>query len=416
MVKAKQTDTLKGGTVSGAGGAGTTVAGTVDSIVINKTIRAKVDNLKNINASKFKNVDVNSYAKTDYRHGTGSLTGTAKSGIGGAVATLVVNKDAYSDIYNSIISSSGYIKNNSEINTEILAFTMGFGGAGTAAISGCVTTQVLGSNSYSIIDNSQLSSDGIIDNKSKNTNNLDMYMATGDGAGTAAVGGVVYSLVDNTTSNAKIKNKSKILKTTNLTNDAYTDAKYKVRSLNGAGAGTAAVNGAVDTLVLKNKAISEVDDTEIGNSENLSDVQKVNVTAKNITDVTFQTLQGDGAGTAAVNGNVNTIATTKETFAQINKTTANLSSDVKLDAYSKEDIGSTVICAAGAGTAAITGAVTTVISGNKTYARILGDSNIKTTVGGDTESAAHGVILKSQDKIDEFDKYFKQLNYMIFIF
>ncbi len=380
-VEAYQKDTIKGGTGSGAGGATNGIAGAIDTIVMNKTITAKVDDLKNINSSSFSEVEINATGNTDYTHGTGAASVGGTNGVGGTIATLVLNKDVYAEILNSGINSVNNISNSSNSTTDIVSFILGFGGAGTVAANGSVGTQVFDVNTYSIIDNSTVSSTaGKIDNISYNDFDLDMYLANANGAGTAAVGGVVYTLVNNSTANASIQNGSTINPTGVLNNKSTMDSNYELRMVNASGAGTAAVNGTVDTVVLNEKSISKIDNTKIVAKD------EVNVEATNDSDVSVIMLQASGAGTAAANGGVNTVVSTKETVAQIsstnsekNKTDINAVKNIIVNANSTEDIGTTVVGGAGAGTAAITGAVNTMVSDNTTTATI-NNSDVKTTV------------------------------------
>ena len=217
-VKSTQEDSFKGATISGSLGK-TAIGGCIDTIVINKVIEAYTKGLKNINNSSFANAEVNAFSKTYLGHGTGQVSAaTGGVGVGGSVGTFVLNKDVNAEIKDSTINSRDYIKNISNADIDILSVVLGFGGASSVSVNGAVSTQVLNTNVKSEINNSVLSAIGDVQNDSNVKTDLDMYIAAANGAGTAAIGGVVYSLVDNTTAKALIKNKTNIVSANKVLN------------------------------------------------------------------------------------------------------------------------------------------------------------------------------------------------------
>ncbi len=394
LVKATQSDDFRGATISGSVGA-TGVAGTVDTFVIDKDILANVKDLQLQNDSEFTNVKVLSKGKTYLGHGTGQVSvGYSGAGVGGAVSTLVLNKNIDSKIEDSTVKSKGYLKNVSKADIDILSVVLGFGGASAVAVQGAVATQVLNVDTKSLISNSVVSAVNELLNKSKNKTDLDMHLTTANGAGTAAVGGVVYSLVDNSTAKAIINSNSNITKAGTLNNTSKMDSNYLVTTFNASGAGTAAVNGTVTTFVLNSEAKSLLKNSTFDN------VADVNVKSNNTAKSKVIMSQASGAGTAAVNGGVNTFVSTKKSKAKIENSTINSTGNVKVLADANNTINTTVAGGAGAGTAAITGSVNTIVSNDDIKAKI-SDSAVTTSVANNLGESAedNGIIVKTNDTL-----------------
>ena len=392
LVKATQSDKFTGATISGSVGT-FSVAGTIDTIVINKDIAAYVDGLQNLNNSKFKNTEVNAHTATELGHGTGQVSaGYSGAGVGGAIGTLVLNKNVSSEIKNSTLNSSGYLKNLSSADIDIISVALGFGGSSGAAVNGTVVTQVLNVDTSSLINNSIVSAIGELINTSTNDTNLDMYLASANGAGTAAVGGVVYSLVDNSTANAIINGGTNITSAGSLTNTANIISKYLVTLFNASGAGTAAVNGTVSTLVLNSAANALIDASTIANTG------AVTVSSDNNSDAMIVMLQASGSGAAAVNGGVNTFVSSKKSKAEINNSTISSQGNINVNADADNKIDSTVAGGAGSGAGAITGSVNTIVSSDEITAKI-SNSSVTTTVPN-AQSGDSGVVVAANDNLE----------------
>ena len=390
-VKSTQEDSFKGATISGSLGK-TAIGGCIDTIVINKVIEAYAKGLKNINNSSFANAEVNAFSKTYLGHGTGQVSAaTGGVGVGGSVGTFVLNKDVNAEIKDSTINSRDYIKNISNADIDILSVVLGFGGASSVSVNGAVSTQVLNTNVKSEINNSVLSAIGDVQNDSNVKTDLDMYIAAANGAGTAAIGGVVYSLVDNTTAKALIKNKTNIVSANKVLNTSKNDANYIATMFNASGAGNAAVNGNVSTFVLNSGSESIIDDSTISNSA------QVNVLSQNIADTDVIMLQASGAGQAAANGGVNTIVSSKVAKSEINKSNITSSGNIEVKSSAKNDIDLTVVGGAGAGELAITGAVNTIVSSDSIDANIK-ESTLQTTVANNSQEDS-GIILKAENSL-----------------
>ena len=392
LVKATQSDSFKGGSVAGSVGT-FAVTGTIGTVVINKDINAYTDGLKNINNSNFSNVEVNASGNTIYGHGTGQISaGTSGAGVGGAISTLVLNKNINAEIKNSVLNSSGYIKNLSNADIDILSIALGFGGASSVAVNGSVVTQVLNVDTKSLVENSSISAIGAVVNNSVNDTALKMNVTTANGAGTAAIGGVVYSLVDNSTANASINSNSNIISAKTLDNTANMVSAYIVTLFNASGAGNAAVNGTVSTLVLNSAANALIDNSTISNTGDITN------TTSNRADTNVIIGQASGAGSAAVNSGINTFVSSKKSKAEITNTEVSSTGNINIAANANNDIETTVMGGAGAGEAAVTGSINTIVSSDEIKAGIY-NSKVNTTVANSSTKDS-GISVTADDTLN----------------
>lgn len=383
----KQTSTAIGASVGSTAG----VEGSVDTVVTNSNVNAYIKN--SAVDTETGNINVKSDDKLKLVSGIGAVAGaTSGAAVGGSVQTLVVNKNITSEVVNSTLEThNGDIETSSKADTDILATVMGFGGASTAAINGTVATQVLNTDTKSEINNSTLSASKNISNTSDNKVDVDTYITSANGAGTAAVGGVVYSIVDNSTSNAIIDNSSNINKAETLKNTAVMNSDYIATTLNASGAGTAAVNGTVTTFVLNSEANAVVDGSAISNTGN------IDISSNNTSDATVIMLQASGSGAATVNGGVNTFVSSKKSKAEVKNSTVTSTGNVKILADADNKIDSTVVGGAGSGSAAITGSVNTIVSSDKVSANVVNSSVTTSVANKSTEDT--GILVKSDDTL-----------------
>jgi len=391
-ILANQSDKIQGVTVSGAvGGQGAGIAGTVGTVVNSKDVTVNIDNVQNTEGASFKEVIANAKSTTEINKGLGTLSGGSTAGVGGSVDTLVINKKTESKINNSTITSRSHIKNSAKSTVKVIPVLAGLGGGGKAAVEGAVGTQVLNADANAEIKGSILDVRGVLENNAENNVNTTVVITTASGAGTAAIGGTVYSLSDTSDATATISS-STIKNANSVTNNTTIDNTYDVYMVNAAGAGNAAVNGAVNTIVVNNKSTGLIENSILEN------IGALTSNAKNLTDINLVIAQANGAGTAAIGGGVSTIISAKNAEARITGTTITAENAViGLNAENSTNILPVVAGASAAGTAALVGSVNTVISNNTTEASVSSsDMNIKsmtlnakdeTTLSGGTGSA-----------------------------
>lgn len=378
---------------------GVAAGGIIESIDLEQNINAYLNN-SDVTVS-LGGVSLNSASDLFLKSGLGKVdASTGSAAVGGAIQTLVINQDIKSEINNSIVSAvNGNIENKSNASTTIKAVILGAAAASQAAIMGAVSTQVLNVDVNSIIQSSKLlasdESDKKIANEAQNKNEITATVVNGQGAGTAAVGGSVYSLVDNSKANAKIigqKNGSTIDKANSLTNNANTNSKYTTTLINGSGAGTAGVSGVVLTEVVNSQANAVIENAKITNVADIYNISDNNSTLTNTTG------QGAGAGVAAVGGTVNTIVSTKKSKAEIDNSSITASGKISNLANAKNTISSTLISGAGSGEVAVIGIANTIVSTDEVAANVV-NSDISTSIIADEGYTDAGMNIAASDKI-----------------
>jgi hypothetical protein len=382
----KHVSTAVGASIGSSAG----VEGSVETVVINQDINSYIKKSK---VKSEGNVSVNANDNLDYRSGIGAVAGsTSGAAVGGTIGTFVVNKNINSEILNSELSVIGNIENNSIVDFYLLSTMLGFGGASEAAINGTVGTQVFNTKAKSEIEKSTLTLNGELNNKSSVSTDVQTYIASANGAGSAAIGGVVYSIVDNSTANALINSETIINNASKFVNNANSTSNYVATMLNASGSGEAAVNGNVSTFVLNSGANSVITGLTANNIGD-TDVASVNNSKTQII-----MLEASGSGEVAVNGGVNTIVSSKKSKAEINNSTIKSTGNIKVKSDANNELALTVVGGAASGEAAITGAVNTIVSSDKIEANIK-NSNISTSIANN-DANDNGITVKSNDKLN----------------
>ena len=391
LVKATQTDDTRGATVSGTYGT-LSVAGTIDTIVIDKTVKAYTDGLENINDSGFANAEINAYGKTYLGHGAGQLSASSDGiGVGGAVNTQVITKNIKSEILNSTLNSRGYLKNLTSTDIDIISFALGFGASGEMAVNGSVITQVLNIDTKSLISKSILSSSGDLVNDSFNDIDLDMYVANANGSKVSALGGSVYSLVDNSKAEAFIENNSDIINVNKLQNTSKVDTNYLVTLVNAAASGELSANGMVSTFVLNTESNTKIEDSKLQNSKS------VEIKSDNISEENVIVAQATASGSVAANGAINTVVANKKSKVDVKKSTLQSAGNILIDSNANNTLESTVAGGAFSGTAAFTGTVNTIVSKDEVHSTVE-DSSITTVLSSSNNE--YGITVKSNDNMN----------------
>lgn len=389
-------------TVSGSlSTSGIGVAGSADTFVKTKGTSAYLDNVDNINSSAVNKVSVGATSGTDLMRVVGQLSGGKTGGIGGSVETVVVDEDVNAQIKGgSNINAKDAVSVTSNANLKDHTYIVGLSGGGKAAIQGAVSTKVLNIDSNASIEGSTIASNNknvTID--SENTLDLDDYIITLSGAGSAAIGGTVFTMVNNNTSTGLIKDSS-VTNANNVTVKGNINDDYNVTIGNAAVSGSAAVAGAVNTMVVDTKANAKVDNSTVQNSGDMT------LNAADLSHFLLITGQASISGSAGIGGSVLTMVLEKETNALVlNNSNITSGGNVKLTADSSEPITAYLIGLAIGGDVGVSGVIGTIVSENKVNAGIDNStvtssaSNsscaINTIIG--TRTAYSGVSLSAQD-------------------
>lgn len=401
-VNAKTDEDFDAYTISGSlSTSGIGVSGAVDTFVITRGTSAYLDNVDNLGTSSVNKVDVKAESKTDLMQVVGQLSGGKTAGVGGSIETLVIDEDVNAQIRNgSSLSIRDTLSVTSNANLKDNTYIVGLSGGGNAAIQGAVSTKVLNIDSNASIEGSTITmnnKDITID--SENILDLDDYIITLSGSGSTAIGGTVFTMVNNNTSTGLIKD-STITNTTNVSVTGNINDDYLVTIGNAAVSGSVAVAGAVNTMVLATKANAKIDNSTVQNNGNTL------LNAADLSNFLLITGQASISGSTGVGGSVLTVVLEKETKALIlNNSTVTSGGNVKLTANSTEPITTYLIGLAIGGNVGVSGVIGTFVSENKIDAgidsstvtsNVSNSSSTVSTITG-TRTAYSGVSLSAQD-------------------
>lgn len=282
--------------IDAAGGNTAGVGGSIVVNVIDGEDKVLIDNSRLVTTGIGKTLDL------DVSAGNGltiaSLTGSVKGGgtaaVGGAISVNRIGADRIALIRNSReISGFSHASLHSGAKQNIYAIALAGGGAGTVAVNGSFTSNVLQGTERAAIEGSTL-----------NVGALDLSAAIGDrtiwslagafgGAGTTAVG------IADTNNIILSKRLAEIIDSDLTVGGALTLASggsSNIRSVavGAGGAGTAAVGGSVAINVIEGEERAEIKESDVEAGSVLVDV------SRGAADVKTLAGNAQGAGTAAV--------------------------------------------------------------------------------------------------------------------
>lgn len=398
-----------------------TGAANVGVNVVSNSTSAKID--KNDSGKKStisaNNIDVvaSDNTKSSSRGGTIAASGGTAT-VGGAILADVYTKNVDAHIDNATIQNGGNVKvdasaknifgaeNPNEItlgsltnkvqNGEDITNSDGFenwdmtydiAGSNTAGISGSLISKTVVNevNSY-IGSNVEIQNAGNIDVLASNKTVADVIVGNITGATTAAVGGSVFSNVNSADVNAYIANGAKIGTVSNAGNikvDAASSQIYKSIMFIIGAAGTAAVNGSINSNIIANST-----NAYIGNNTTIKSNGTLDVLSSDTMDVETLNLGVNAAGTAAVGGavfvdvlanKVNAIVGNNSTGGQ-KQGEISVGKDVNIKANDAQNFKANIALVAASGTVAVDGVAVSNTMASEVNAGIQ-DTTLKTSNG-----------------------------------
>ena len=349
----------RGGTIAASGGTAT-VAGVILADVYTKNVDAHIDNATIENGG---NVKVEASAKNIFGAENpnditlGSLTGKVEAG-------------------QDISTSDGF---------ENWDMTYDIAGSNTAGISGSLISKTVVNevNSY-IGSNVEIQNAGTIDVLASNKTVVDVIVGNITGATTAAVGGSVFSNVNSADVNAYIANGAKIGTVSNAGNikvDATSSQIYKSIMFIIGAAGTAAVNGSINSNIITNST-----NAYIGNNTTIKSNGTLDVLAKDTMDVETLNLGVSAAGTAAVGGAVFVDVLANKVNAIVGKNSSNgqkqgeinVGNNVNIKADDTQNFKANIALVAASGTVAVDGVAVSNTMASEVNAGVQ-DTTLKTS-------------------------------------
>lgn len=405
--------------ISGSGTAA--AAANVGVNVVQNATTAKID--KNDSGKKStisaNGIDVVASDITQSRSRGGTIAATGgTAAVGGSILADVYTKNVDAHIDNSTIKNGGNIKveakaenifgakNPNEItlgsltnkvqNGEDITNSDGFenwdmtydvAGAKNAGVSGSLISKVVVNeiNSY-IGPDVEIQNAGNIDVLASNLTVADVIVGNITGATTAAVGGSVFSNVNTSDVNAYIANGAKIGTVSNVGNikvDAASSQIYKSIMFIIGAAGTAAVNGSINSNIIANST-----NAYIGNSSYINSDGTLVVNANDLMDVESLNLGVSASGTAAVGGVVFVDVLANKVNAIVGKNSTNgekqgeinVGKNVDINADDTQNFKANIALVAGSGTVAVDGVAVSNTMASEVNAGVQ-DTTLKTTNG-----------------------------------
>jgi filamentous hemagglutinin family protein len=353
-----------GGGTAGVGGsfAANNINGRDEVSIFGSTVNAAGSNQTlSLDASAGQGLTIASLA--------GSITGGGTAAVGLAASVNRIAADRRAVIGGgSLIDGFADVSLKSGVQQAIYSIAVAGGGAGTVAVNGATTTNILDGEERAEILDSQLD----------NVGNLSLSAAEGDrtiwglgavvnGAGTAAVGAANVNNIILAKRVAKI-DESAIALTGTLNLSSGGDALIRSAALGGGGAGTAAVGASIAVNVVAGEESASIENSDIDGASELT----VEVTRG---EVDIKTLAGNvqGAGSGAGAGAVAVSTVTQVRQAWIGDSSVDLASgaDARVEALTQANIDTLALSGAGAGTAAAVFSNTSNNIDARTYARVL---------------------------------------------
>ena len=362
----KTTLFVSGGGMAGAGAVG--VGLTVNTLVVNKTIKANVEN-SNVKTEILK---VLSSADDEFNTVTVAGAGGGAVGVGGDISTNVISSTVESKISGGIVSANdNTVSANADADFLDIAGSLGIGG--TAGVGATVSTNIIGYNVKALIDNAIVEDFSKIDVLATSNETYNFNAVTGAG-GTAGVAGVVYTNLINNTVEADT-NGTLTGKTNSVLNvKAKDEATYSHLVAGTIAGGVAGVGGTITT--------NSITSTVLASTGGTVNVKDISVTAEGIQkfeDMYVVGLAGGGVGVSGSALAVISDATVKAyTADNSNLTVKNLILDAKNTTNISEVVGTVsgggVAVGASVGVNKITNTVEAYTGENST---IVADNNIK---------------------------------------
>ena len=375
-------------TVTGAANVGVNVVSNSTSAKIDKN---DTDKKSTISAN---NIDViaSDNTKSSSRGGTVAASGGTTS-VSGAILADVYTKNVDAHIDNSTVKNGGNIKvessaknifgaeNPNEItlgsltdkvqNGEDISTSDGFenwdmtfdvAGSNTVGVSGSLISKNVVNNVNSYIGSGvEIQNAGTIDVLASNKTVADVIVGNVTGAGTAAVGGSVFSNVNVSDVNAYIANGTKIgsaSKVGNIKVDADSSQLYKSIMFIIGGSGSASVNGSVNSNIVANAT-----NAYIGNGVNINSNGTLTVDSSDSMDIESVNIGVGGSGGASIGGVVYVDVLANKVNAIVGKDGVNgtkageinVGNDVVISANNAQNFKANIALITGSGGASVDG-------------------------------------------------------------
>ena len=387
-------DTIPAAAAVTASGSAATAANVGVNVVQNSTT-AKIDGTNNKKSTGSANgIEVSASDNTQSRSRGGVLAASGgTAAVGGSILTDVYLKNVDAHIENTTIAKGGDIKVDASaknifgeetpgsITAAALAeklsnpdydmkkdtdyqnwdMTYGISGSSSVGVSGSLISKNVINDVDSYIGSNVVIEDaGNIDISASNKTVAAVIVGNISAGGSAAVGGSVFSNVNVSTVDAGIKSGAQLgtsdSKVGNVNINAVSEQIYKSMSAIIGGAGTASVNGSINSNVIVNST-----NAYIANNTDLYSSGAIGVNAQDSMDVEGLNLGVSAAGTAAVGDVIYTNVLANKVNSSIGTGSTNgekagnivADGDITVSSDDNQNFLANVILGSAAGTAAV---------------------------------------------------------------
>jgi len=283
--------------VDAAGGSSAGVSGSLITKVLNNLVKAEVLGTT-INAGS---LDVKASDYTIANTIVGNITGAGTAAVGGSIFVNTVIGETVASITNSSTITTtddiNILANNKEDIRSIMVIG---GGAGTVAVNGSASVNVISDNTTAQIDGGVIINNAnninVISNKETDIQSVDL---AANGAGTVSVGGILKTNVYNNTTDALVGSDTARLIVGNngsLTVKASADEEFSAIMAVVGGAGTAAISGIGLVNVVNSDVNAVIRNADITSENNasVSALHGYNKKSENKTAVLLNFLKDNG--------------------------------------------------------------------------------------------------------------------------
>ncbi|MCL5041125.1 MAG: leukotoxin LktA family filamentous adhesin [Gammaproteobacteria bacterium] len=372
-----------GGGTAGVGGsfAANNINGKDEVSISDSTIIAESDSqVLSLDASAGQGLKIASLA--------GSITGGGTAAVGLAASFNRIAADREALINNATLSGFADIDLKAGVDQAIYAIAIAGGGAGTVAVNGATTTNLLQGTERAAVVGSNITAGGLSLSAAEGDRVIWGLGGVANGAGTVAVGAANVNAIILAKRIAEIDGGDYALDG-QLSLKSGGDALIRSAAVGGGGAGTAAVGASVAVNVIDGEETARIRNAAI---ENDGDVEVLVVDG----EADIKTLAGNvqGAGTGAGAGAVAVSVVTQVRQALIENTSLALSASSKVDVLANTEarIDTLALSGAGAGTVAAVVSNTTNNIDARTYAKLV---NVSGQAGDVSVAAADKSTINS---------------------
>ena len=337
----------------GVDAAGGNTAGVGGSFVVNNidgsdTVSVENSTLTTSGSGKALMVDASGGNGLTIASLTGSITGGGTAAVGGAISVNRIGADRTALVKNSSISGFSSASLLSGVEQTIYAIAVAGGGAGTVAVNGSSTSNILDGDERAAIEGGTFTVGSLNVSAAEGERTIWSLAGAISGAGTTAVG------VANANNIILAKRDAEILNATlNLTSSLQLEsggaAHIRSAAVGGGGAGTAAAGASIAINVIQGE------ENALLSGSTVSGATAVNVEVVE-GDADIKTLAGNvqGAGTGAGAGAVavSTIEQKRQAKVVDSLLTLSATAPMVVQAATRARIDTVAVSGAGAGTGA----------------------------------------------------------------